>query len=705
MQNTNISPLALFGAELQMRSRKICIERQPIERRWVEDMRQYLGQYEPEILSAIPAGRSRVFVNLTRAKTDKGEAQLVDMLFPVDDKNYGIAPTPVPELAELADSKEAYYDKSGNALQFADTKEVVTEGDAVKGLQEIAEQKAQAMLREIDDQLVECDYNSSCRRAIHYAAVLGTGVLCGPEVELREKSNWIQGEGGEYSAAFSVDKKPVVRHVPTWDFFPDLGASHIDECGFVFERAYLSRKSLKNMKRIPGVQKDAIDDLLRDNNPKSTQNFSEHVSVLREMSGIVSLVEDNRFEVWRYRGPVDKSVLAAAQVDIEKIADAQVDAIVIFCGDKVLKASINPMETEAWPYSVFCWDKDDNCIFGYGIPRAAKQPQSVINAAMRMMLDNASRSAGPQLIIDNRVEPQDGSYDLTPWKLWIKKDPSLSARAAFDSVEFPSRQNELANIYQLARALLDEETGLPMIAQGEQGQVTPTVGGMSMLMNAAGTVRRNQVKHFDDDVTVPIIKRFYDWNMQFNPKQEIKGDMKVYARGTSALLMKEQQSQLIFALIDKYAAHPIFGKMFKASGYDAMRKAMQSNHISADDILKSKEDFIAELEAEIKAAQESGQQQDPRMMVEEFRAQNKAQELQAQAAINDKNNQLQYEIARMRFQTELANLAQSKEISMAELEADLKKAGMKLDLDASMFKTELQLKQMSGLTANYGLDE
>ncbi|HWV16506.1 MAG TPA: hypothetical protein VN030_13820 [Cellvibrio sp.] len=689
-----------------MRIRKLCTERLIIEQGWVEDMRQYKGQYSIEALKNMPEGGSQVFVNITRSKTDKGEAQLVDMLFPADDKNYGISPTPNPDLAASAESKEQVYDREGNALQFADDKSPVTEGDVAKGHMELADEAAKAMEREIDDQLVECDYGAQARKMIHYSAILGTGVLCAPEVEAREQRSWIRGEGGQHISVFKVDKRPVARHVPTWDFFPDLSASTIDECAFVFERSYMSKKALWNMRRIPGVVKESLRKLTEETEGKDTQNFSEHVSALREMSGIIAMTEDTRYEVWRYRGPIKKDVLISVGVvePDDEVVPKEVDGIIIFCGDQVIKAAINPMESEDWPYSVFCWNKDDNCIFGTGIPRAMRMGQAVINTAWRLMLDNATKSAGPQIVHDDGVKPMDNNYQISPWKIWRKNNPNMKVEDAFRIFTFPSVQNELANIYNLAKAQIDEETNLPMIAQGEQGQVTPTLGGMSMLMNAAGAVRRNQVKHFDDDVTVPIIQRFYDWNMQFNPRDEIKGDMRVFARGTSALLVKEQQSQALFAVLDKYVGSPVLSRFFKDEGLSVLRKAIQSLHVNPDDIIKDVETYEKELREAQEAAQGQEQQQDPRIVAEQMRGENRMRELEMEAQMHAQNNQLAYEIARMKTQGELARLANDRDISIAQLEADLKKAGWKMDLDKSMFTTEVQMKQMEGLTANYGLN-
>lgn len=695
--------LSLFGVELRTKVQRVSEQRSEIEKRWVEDMRQNNGEYPPG--TKFPEGGSQAFVNLTRGKTENGEAQLVDLLFQADDKNYGLTNTPDPELAQAINSKEQVVNAEGVPMQFADDKTPFTEGDKAKAVMEQAVEAAEKMEQTIDDQLIECDYSAQARKAIHYAAVIGSGILCGPEVELREQTAWVRDpQTNKYKNVFKQDKRPIVRHVPTWDFFPDMTASRIEECNFIFERSYMSAKILKDMRRIPGINLSNLELLLNETTPKSTQTPSDHVSTLRQMSGIISMEDDQRYEVWRYRGPISCEVLITAGVikPDAKNKKKNYDGIVIFCGDLVLKAAINPMETEAWPYSVFCWTYDDHCIFGTGIPRKIKQPQSMANTAIRLMFDNTTRSAGPQIVVDDGLEPVDGDYQVTPWKFWKKKDPMMKIEDAFQTFDFKSYQVEIANIFTLAESLIDKESGVPAIQEGQQGQVTPTVGGMSMLINAAGAARRNQVKHWDDYVTVPMIKRFYDWNMQFNEDESIKGDLQVYARGTAALLLKEQQAQALFVFIDKYAAHPVISRFLKTQGYEAMRKALLAIHINPDDVLMTKDEYLAELERMQQQSQEEPPE-DPRITAENLRSQNRMREIEAEGEIQDKNNKLQYEIARMRFQGEALKLATHKDLTLAEVQADLQKTGWKLDLDSSMFKTEVMLKQADGIGANIGL--
>jgi hypothetical protein len=698
-------PLEVFAAGLSKTLTDVIAQRAEKEQEWLENLRQYRGVYPPDFV--FPDGGSRVFTNITKPKTKNGAAQLIDMLFPVDDKNYSIQPTPKPEVLDALGNEEVAKDAAGNDLQFADTKEPYTKGDDAKATMERAQDAAEKMARTIDDQLVECDYNAEARRAIYSAAIFGTGVMCGPEVEQQEVRSYVKNpQTGAHELTLSPDKRPVYRFVPLWDFFPDMSAATINECNYVFERTYMSKKTLKDMRRIQNIHQGNLKKLLNgDVDAKSTQHFSSHVSELRQLSGIISMIEDTRFEVWRYRGPIKSDVLVSQGVlEAEQATENEYDGIVIFCGGLILKASVNPMETEDWPYSVFCWDYDDNCIFGTGIPHDARQQQAVVNTAMRLMLDNATKSAGPQIVINKSLKPSNGDYSIGPWKIWETTDEMLDVDKAFKTFGFQSHQQELANIYQLAKAQIDEETGLPMIQQGDQGQVTPTLGGMSMLMNASNTVRRSQVKQWDDYMTVPNITRLYDWNMQFNPDETIKGDLKVYARGTSSLLVKEQQAQAMLTALDKYAGHPVLSKFLKNEGLDAMRRAFQSMHIDPDEALKTIDEYQEELKAQQEAMQQQGEPEDPRLAAEKLRGENRMAEIKAEHEMRQQENELSYAIAQMRRDAEIAKLTQTERIKYEELAAKALDRDKDRDLDASKFKTELQVKQVMGETANFGLD-
>jgi hypothetical protein len=274
--------------------------------------------------------------------------------------------------------------------------------------------------------------------------------------------------------------------------------------------------------------------------------------------------------VWEYHGPLEceevETILtvlqgpeAAAKWKADYSELDEVRVIVYFCDGKLLK--IEPdwlLDTNESLYSVVSFEKSETSRPGR-LRRAGDdaRPGAGARAAWRMLMDNSGLSVGPQIVIDKarssrRTAPGRSSRARSGTK---SGDDINENSKSFEIFNIPSNTDELVKTIELCLKFIDETTSLPLIAQGEQGaHITQTAGGMSMLMNSANVIFRNVVKNFDDDMTTPLIRRFYDWNMQFNPKEEIKGDLQVEARGTSALLVRELQSANLMAIAERWSS-------------------------------------------------------------------------------------------------------------------------------------------------------
>jgi len=707
-QGRELTMTGAFGTELQQRLQDNLRQRLNIERRWVSDMRRYQGQVtDAELKDAVDQARSCIFVKYTRTKADAWAAQMNDMLFPSDDKNWGIEPTPVPSLNKLAQ------------LVRGDTGEPTPEAQQAHQVLAEARLRAEAMEREIDDVLTECDYPAEGRRCIHYAAVLGTGILKGPQVELFNTSKYQQVEGGEWVGMIEQAERPVARNVYPWDFVPDMSGRELRDCEYVFERHYMTKKKIRTLPS--SYDQKAIQKLLKLDATATHQTVDGEglYNELRSLSGLDQNYRDRRYEVWEYHGPIDIKILQEAGVELseEEIEMTEIDGIVIFSGDIVLKVMLNPYDTEEWPYSVFVCEPDEACIFGYGIPHLCANSQDILNTAWRQMLDNGAMAVGEQVVVNKKaVAPADGDWTLKPKKVWLATGDAatMDVQKAFSSFSINSHQQEYQNVIQLAKSFMDEESGLPMIAQGEQGQVTPTLGGMSMLMNAANAVRRAQVKEWDDNVTKPMIRRFYAWMMQFSEKPEIKGDMTIKARGTSALLVKEVQNQQVMALIQNFSQNPTLAPAF--DWYEALKVLNASMSLGSTGILKEKEQYDQAIQQAQQAAQQGG---DPRlemqMQIQQMKQQHELQlaqmKYQTQLQIEQQNSQqkammlqVQYEVNASRERVEVMKLQQTKQISEEEMVMRLNEIDKKYRHEMAQFMAEIQIKQRDGLTANYGLE-
>lgn len=724
MAETTDTGLEGFGGILLSRLQEQLKQRQPIIQRWVKDMYQYRNQYE----SGATTGKSKVFVGYTRSKTDSWTAQMTDMLFPSDDKNYGISPTPVPSIANLAKQPDSQDPMAMQQINQA------------RLMMQQAKDKAEAMEKLIDDQLLECDYAAEARLCLHYAAVLGTGILRAPVVEVVDENQWVDDGMGNWSMQTQSKMRPTARLVLPWDFVPDMSAPSLKECQFVFERAYLTKKQLQSLAKNPYYLSETIEQLLEAEATEthtSSSDMDGYLDTLRSLSGLEKSTNDKRYEVWTYHGGIPRSVVEQANSNLKEDAKLQlsadeekgvdIDGVIVMTGNgKILSVNLNPLETAEFPYSVYNCEPDVACLFGFGIPYLCRDAQEILNTAWRGMIDNSVMTIGSQIVVNNSVlSPADGSWEITPNKIWRTNDratanANFEANRAFGVFAFDSRQAEFANIIQLSKSFMDEESGLPMIAQGEQGQVTPTLGGMSMLMNAANAVRRRQVKEWDDQVTKPLIRRFYEYNMMMSDDSTIKGDMEVVARGTSALLVKETQTAQIIDIFQKFGQHPQLMHAF--DWYDGAKTLMQSMSMGAQTMLIPREEYEQKLQQmeqanaeqpqnpEILKAQMQAelaqQKQQHEMQLEQMKMQHKLQIEQMKVAIKEKELEIKLMEVQAQQQYNAERLHSEQQMNQAKLGVDMQKATGQQALDMQKFKAEIALKQqpLPNPTGNYGVE-
>jgi len=675
-QLTDDDVLRVLASRLGGQAEEQVRARQTIEDRMLSDYTLYQGQYD----TAIVGDGSKLFVNITRNKTTAGEARLSDMIFPTDDRNWGISETPVPTLAKAIDKPKPMHNAQGQPIPGPEGKQLTT-GDIAKQVNIQASKAAEAMTKEIDDQLTEANYSAVARDCIHEAAVLGTSVVKGPILTGQVKQAWVKDEQtGEYAMKVMEAIVPATEHVSVWNFFPDMSATTMDEAEFVYERQYLTRKSLRALAKLPDTNKENIKRILQtkpDDGPEEA-----YLNDLRGVTSGDTAANKNKYKMWLYYGPISLDDLQAAGAsgidDMCGCEDApdEVTGCVWFIGSNVIKAYINPLESDDIPYSVFNWEKDDSSIFGFGIPYLMQGPQSIINGAWRMMMDNAGLCTGPQIVVDrDMVEPADGKWGLTARKLWYKKRKDMPINNAFATFNIASHQNEMQQIYTMARQLADEETSLPLIAQGETGShVTDTASGMSLLMNSANIVLRRAVKNWDDDITTPLITRFYDWNMQFNENDEIKGDYSVVARGSSHLLVKETQAKNAGLLFKMAMAGPVAGITDFESAYKKVISSMQHD---PDEWIKPEEERQKD-----KQPPPEIQLQMKQMQLDEAKLKMEAQDKAATQQLN------------------AAELKQEGELAVLNLQSDREIAMAKMSLDERKFVQDGQFKAQSEMIAN-----
>jgi hypothetical protein len=204
------------------------------------------------------------------------------------------------------------------------------------------------------------------------------------------------------------------------------------------------------------------------------------------------------------------------------------------------------------------------------------------------MMDNAGQFVGGQIVMNRqKVEPADGKWELSGMKAWFTKGDA-NVNEVFAAHEIPAHQAEYANIIKMGMEFLDQETAIPSLAEGNQGQATDVLGGMNLLLNASNVVQRRALKALDDQVTIPHIGRYVDWNMQYNPKAEIKGDFEVQARASGALLDQEIQNRGAMQLLGLITNPNISYGMKK---WDGIRRVVKALRFDPKDFVKTDDEI------------------------------------------------------------------------------------------------------------------
>ena len=550
------------------------------EDRWLEDLRQYRGEYPPEVKSRIHPKRSKAYLRLTRTKVKTVDARLNDILFPSGKlKNWGIEPTPVPELSpEVMDNLIIQLQSivpPGTEVDEEFVKQVVMEQ---------AKTKAEAMENEMEDQLVEFDYRDVIRKVIHSGNLYGTGILKGPVVKRKTDKRWVRTVDEQGNPKWSVVKIekmiPYCQFVPIWDVYPDMSATEKDNMTGLFQRYVMSRNKVLNLAKRPGFDEKAIRAYL-DHNKDGDAKYENHESYLRTITGNNKNLSVNRsegdplgfsvarlhkkYQLLEFWGYLSIDQLREQGVDLPDGIDEdtqEMAANVWMLGPMIIKATLSPIEGAEIPYYFYYFDKDETSIFGQGIAQIMKDPQELANASVRALLDNAAISAGP--LIEANIELlAEGEDPLDVYPFRVFQRTGVGADAGQQAVKITNQKaytREYIEMLNIFLTMGDEVTTIPRYMWGEttgaRAGAASTATGLSMLMGSANITLKDQVKNFDDGITRPYIKSHYFWNMEFSPKEEIKGDFSIVARGTSSLIAKEVKLESIIKYLQIISGFP-----------------------------------------------------------------------------------------------------------------------------------------------------
>lgn len=559
----NTAVLRDLGAKYKHLFDRYASERRPAEDKWLKNLRQYLGIYDPEIERQLPPNRSRAYPRLTRMKCISMLSRLMNLMFPGNEDNWELNASPSPEMSAeaVADAVKALMTElQAGGQQVALTQELVDEA-----VRRLASETAKKLTVLVKDQLTELgggqtvDWIALNRKVVDSGIKYGIGVLEGPFVREVQQSGWVlQADQGFKFQERSV-YKPQFDHLPVWDFYPDMSARTLPGEGY-FVRKILGRSALRKLADRPDFFERQIKEVLAQI-PNGNFRAKSWENELRTM-GLAMQSEQTsaqpsgreKYEVVIWKGPVSAQTLMEAGAEVpEGMRTDDVHAELWLVENFIIKAEVNAwrkLNVDVPQVHIFSFDEDDTSPIGQGLPGIVRDSQLSICAATRMTLDNASVTCGPNLELNTSLLRAD--QDLTavePYKMWYRDDEGLTAQfPAVRELKFDGHLSELQSLVKMFLEFAEMETFIGPSTGGDfqkmPSEPMRTAAGASAIRGDAALPFKDIVRNYDS-FTQSVIWSIVMFNRKFNPEEAPDGDYDVIARGATSLIAKEVRGMQI----------------------------------------------------------------------------------------------------------------------------------------------------------------
>jgi hypothetical protein len=549
--------LRLLGGELKELFNQYSGDRRQQELKFMRNLRQYLGLYDPDIEKMLDPKRSKAYPRITRVKCISMLSRIMNLMYPGNEDNWELEASPSAEMdpADVAEAiKELVAERAQDGVQTEPSEEMI---DAA--IQRLADKRAAQLSLLIKDQLQELGGDQTLdviqldRKVVQSGIMYGLGVLEGPYVRTEQKTGWVAKiDGSEgYEPQEREIRKPQFEVTSVWDFYPDMAGRNLPGEGY-FIRKVMGKSQLRKLADRPDFFADIIKKFITQfpNGNYQPKEFETELRVMGTKANVNEQKRDpqGRYELIVWKGPVSGQRLRdlGAEVKDADLAD-DIESEIWLIDSTIIRADINPwrkLGLTVKTVHTFNFDEDDTSPIGNGLPNVMRDSAMSIAAATRMTLDNAGVTCGPQFEINTALLRTDQDVTgIEAYKNWYRDDDGPSAQfPAVRRIEVDGHLNELQALIGMFMNFADLETFVGAATGGDLEKMPSepmrTAAGASMLRGDAALPFKDIIRNFDCFKQSQILSLVL-FNKKFNPGLAPAGDYNVIARGATSLIAKE----------------------------------------------------------------------------------------------------------------------------------------------------------------------
>gem|GEM_PF-992517 len=437
--------------------------KQTVTKRLLACLRQREGIYEADIQSLVKQQNgTNIYMMITDIKCRAIESWLKDIMLPSGERPYSIEPTPVPDIppglirkaqqAFMADYAEGIAQQNGGVFdpRMIDPEDLKAQAEEfqnelLKQIREMAQDDADSLEDQIDDELVEGKWYEALSELIEDFATYPTAFLEGPIFRKRAGLSWVPVEGTIQSQVTVADTiRKEYSALSPFDVYPSPGAKTIQDGDLCIRKQY-TRRDLVSFKGVDGFDSAAIDQVLErygDGGYRESIAYDTEISDLMDRPNEQSDPEGH-IDCIKFFGSVQGFKLRQWGMNIDEIPDPfqEYSIIAYLVGSYVIGARLNHHPLGKRHIYSASFRHKNGSIWGKALPECMKDIQSICNSSARAICNNAAIACLTGDTVVFREGQRRGASPITIRDLWNKKS------------------NHNSGLRRIKLRSLDEETG------------------------------------------------------------------------------------------------------------------------------------------------------------------------------------------------------------------------------------------------------
>lgn len=509
-----------------------------------EQFNSIISAEDAAVVEALGVGS---YINITTMKVDLVQAYLQESIVQDEILPFTVKPTPQPELSAQgrlevleAVKREIFangFDGDLNAL-IKETKSATLIKE-----KEVCEEKAQNMMRLMQDQIVEGGWRSAIRSFLTDICVYPHAIIHGPIATRSLRRVWT---GDKLTSRF--EKYYKFNCVSPWDFWYSPDSQDTQTGTGLFIRQRWTRRDLLEARQLKSYNASAIDEVLKQiETDKDNYNFNwmsinpDQPDYALHLWSSCSGTIDTLVHYGRFSG-YELSEHNVQGLDLHQYYDACITMV----GDQIIQIAVqkNPHMNQR-PVFTASFYKHRERIPNEGIAQRLRDLERCFMYNLRCLMRNAANASEPIVEMDysrliKHMSPQDLGAVVPGMVFFTDSDFTGSSapavRPSFLPDHMPSYSQLMDKFMEYAHLVTNLPASLHGMAVGTGAN--RTFRGISLLQSNALKAIQAAVANMDEGVFSKIGEVLYNHNMMYSDDPDIKGDAKVYAQGVDGLLQK-----------------------------------------------------------------------------------------------------------------------------------------------------------------------